>query len=92
MPWRPKGWSIREIIMDVCGTSLVTTGWDAKMVEAGADAIQIAIIELCEQWLGGLHIDDDCYEGLFAYGGPPSCEYGCLAGLIDVLRGGINDT
>lgn len=52
------------------------------LFEAGADAMLKQIAKLCHTILEGKE-----YEELFAYGGPESCEYGCLWGLLKIIEG-----
>ena len=51
-PWRPeKEWDVREIYLKSIGTSLTITGWDAKMIELGADAMHKADVDWLKRCL-----------------------------------------
>ena len=61
----------------VGGTSL------SRIVQAVADAQLRKALRVVAEWLEEL--EDGLRPDLFAYGGPASCEYGCIPGAIMIL-------
>ncbi|MBA7558405.1 hypothetical protein ES708_00008 [subsurface metagenome] len=85
--WRPKDdWEKnRDYWLNTVGGKFADSGeaMEASVIyEAGADAQGEAILKLCEELQDGVK-DSEC----FSYGGPTMCEYRCLPGLIEILRG-----